>query len=46
MFFCIFDEALPFLTTYTYVAGFCSEAVLYTLHGERPPAILRDGRGI
>ena len=26
----------------TYVSGFYSVAVLYTLRGERPPAILRD----
>ena len=26
----------------TYATGFCSVAVLYTLHGERPSAILRD----
>ena len=38
-FFRIFDEtAVPV----DYIRGFCSVAVLYALHGERPPAILRD----
>ena len=33
-------QYVPFLTAH--VTGSCSVAVLCTVHGERPPAILRD----
>ena len=36
------EEEVPVGYILNVTAAFCSVAVLYTLHGERPPAVLGD----